>query len=541
MSVEFEPIRLGQRRRRFDPITIGIVAVAIGLGAAVFKPWSGTAGDAAVLAPVDAGATPRAAASAPAAPSALPDATIPRVIDAWSASYPSWDSVKGVVRQHDAWGVRAIVIEAGESTFAERWFRFPSGGTKTSTAFVDPSDEAIVALGVTFPRAQTPLDVRIWRETNEGLDWIDTEPVGPVPSGGAFLYRRPGLTPATPRPWARGEYRVDVLVEGTIRRFGISIPDRFANVPSGTVRPNLHDVRPFIDASEASLSDVPYGLFATADGDAVSLAAEEGDQLDEVAAWLDVDPGTRRAPRSFVAEAYLPRATQLGVMLEARVVVMSASIARLAPEPMPTVVPVFDHTPRDGVSSSSVLFEAPDDGAWTPGVYRISISWADFDGQHEESWHVELRPGPIRSPGQLLSAARAWARYAGDTGIVRGTAEPLEGGPRSATIRLERTPPLDGAGYPLRDRLPCDGFRVDGPAGTFGVAQPVDAPPADVTARAHFEYSRSGHLPILTASGNVPGLILVAADGGEAPASLAHRYRVGEDLNTWSALCVEVG
>jgi hypothetical protein len=141
----------------------------------------------------------------------------------------------------------------------------------------------------------------------------------------------------------------------------------------------------------------------------------------------------------------------------------------------------------------------------------------------------------------MVTAVRAWARYAGDTGIVRGTAEPLEGGPRSATIRLERAAAREGAGYPLRDRLPCDGFRVDGPAGLFGVAQPVDAPPATVTARAHFEYNQSDEQPILTASGNLPGLILVATDGRAAPISLAHRYRVGEDLDsTWSSLCVEV-
>jgi hypothetical protein len=536
VTVEFEPVRLGARRRRIDPVAAGAIVVVIAVAMSVVKPWGDGSGPNGAAA--DAVGTAQPAVATPQPP-ATPVAVIPRIISASTRPTPSWADIQPVVQRHDTWGVRAIVSDG--QTFGERWFRFPVGGTRMSTAFLDAGDETILALGVTFPPSQTPLDVRIWRETSRGLAWVDTEAFDLVPSSGAFLYGRPPIFGNTRRVWIPGTYRMDVLVDGTVRRLGISIPDRFSNVPAGSERPNLHDVRPMTDVPAARSIDVPYGLFATADGIAVPLPADEGPALDEVAAWLDVDPGTRRAPRSFVAEAYLPNATRLGVMLEARVIVMSANIARLTPEPVATIVPEIDHTPRDGMPSSMVLFRAPDDGAWTPGVYRITVVWADFDGLHEGSWHVDLRPGPIRQPAQMVSVARAWARYAGDTGIVRGTAEPLEGGPRSATIRLERAATREGAGYPLRDRLPCDGFRVDGPAALFGVAQPVDAPPATVTARAHFEYSQSDEQRILTASGNLPGLILVATDGRAAPISLAHRYRVGEDLDsTWSSLCVEV-
>lgn len=536
MDVEFEPVRLGARRRRIDPVAFGAIVVVLALAVSVVKPW----GDGSIT--NEAAAVPAPSAAMTVRPIPTPAIALPRIIEATTGSARDWPDVRPVLRRHDAWGVRAIVAKGG--AYRERWFLFPSGGTRMSTAYVDGGDESIVALGVTFPPSHTPLDVRIWQETDAGFAWVDAEALDPAPSGGAFLYGRVS-GPGQARPaWASGRYRMDVLVDGSVRRFGISIPDRFSYVPTGSKRPNLHDVRPPVDAIDVpsnSLIDVPFGLFATADGMAVPLPAEEGKALDEVAAWLDVDPGTRRAPRSFVAEAWLPGATRLGVMLESRVIVMSANIARLAPEPMATVLPVIDHTPRDGAASSSVLFRAPGGDTWSPGVYRISVVWADFDGQHEGSWHVDLHPGPEPRSSRLLSAARAWARYAGDTGIVRGTAEPLEGGPRSATIRLERPPPGEGAGYPLRDRLPCDGFRVDGPAGTFGVARPVDAPAADLSARAHFEYSRSGEQPILTAAGNVPGLILVATDAAAAPTSLAHRYRVGEDVDpSWSSLCVEV-
>ena len=535
MDVEFEPVRLGPRRRRLDPVAAGAALVTIALALSVVKPWGdGPASNGEIAVPVTSPAAPMTTPE----PAATPGTVIPRIISAASRSVPSWSEIKPVLGQHDSWGVRAILMGGG--SFHERWFRFPAGGSAMSTAFLDAGDDVIVALGVTFPPSQAPLDVRLWRETGHGLDWVDTEALDPAPTGGGFLYGRPPIFGNVRRTWIPGTYRMDVLVDGSVRRLGIAIPDRFSNVPAGSERPNLRDMRSRTTLPSRSMMDVS-GLFATTDGMAVPLPATPGPALDEVAAWLDVDPGTRRAPRSFVAETYLPRATSLGVMLESAAPITGASIARLAPEPLPAITPEIDDTEREGVNGSLVRFWAPEGGAWTPGVYRITVAWTDDAGKHEESWHVNLRPGPVRPAGQMLTATRAWARYAGDIGIVRGTAEPLEGGPRSATIRLERAVSGEGAGYPLRDRLPCEGFRVDGPAGLFGVAQPADASPAAVTARAHFEYSQSGAQRILTSVRGLPGLILVATDGAAAPISPAHRYRIGEDLDsTWSSLCVEV-
>ncbi len=536
MDVEFEPVRLGPRRRRLDPVAAGAVLVAVALLLSVVKPWGdGSGSNDLVVAPV---ATGQAVVTTPQ-PAPTPGAVVPRIIVGASRTLPGWSEIKPVMRRHDTWGVRAVLMGGG--SYHERWFRFPAGGTAMSTAFLDAGDDVIVALGVTFPPSQTPLDVRIWRETSHGLDWVDVEALDPAPTGGGFLYGRPPIFGNVRRTWIPGTYRMDVLVDGSVRRLGIAIPDRFSNVPAGSERPNLRDVRPPTNRRMPPLIGLPAGLFATAGEIAVSLPADAGPPLDEAGAWLDIDPGTRRAPRSFVAEANLPNATTLGVILESQVNVLSATIERLAPEPIAKVEPEVGLETRDGEARSQVVFRAPDEGVWTPGVYRITVAWADDAGRHEDSWHVGLGPGPIRPPGQMLTAIRAWARYAGDTGIVRGTAEPLEGGPRSATIRLERAAAGAGAGYPLRDRLPCDGFRVDGPAGLFGVAQPIDAPAVVVSARAHFEYSQSGEQPILTSTRSLPGLMLVATDGAAAPISPAHRYRVGENLDsTWSSLCVEV-
>jgi hypothetical protein len=323
----------------------------------------------------------------------------------------------------------------------ERWYPLPTEGDNAQPILVDSNDRGILALGVTFPPAQTPLDVRIWRRTDAGLEWVDTEPLDPVPSGGAFLYRRPGVYPGMPQTWGSGAYRIDVLVDGSVRRFEMAIPDRFSNLPNPARRPSLRDQgSPF--AHRALLSELPVGLFATVDGVAVPLEGSEGEPLDEASAWLDVDPGTGREPRSFVARAYLPRATGLGVALPARSVVMTASMTRLAPEPM-SVEPQRVDAGADGRTASAIaLFRAPGGSGWEPGVYRVSVRWGDVEGLHDASWHVELRPGLVRETPRLLAAARGWARYAGETGIIWG--------PRSRS-KVARAPPRSACFDSARD------------------------------------------------------------------------------------------
>lgn len=510
MSVEFEPVNLGQRRRRLDPVSIGAFAVAVALTAAILKPWDGaaSAGSAAEAIPVLA---PSMNLTGPHATASL---ARPRAGTAGSGLSPSWAELEPVVQRHELWGIRAIVINnaadaavANERRYAERWFPLPNHGERTPTAQVDPGDRSIVALGITFPPTHAPLDARIWRVASDGLEWIDTRAIDTVPSGGAFLYLMGG-DPAG--PWASGTYRVDVLVDGSVRRFGVTIPDRFSNVPGVTRRPALRAAGPLADPADAPLTNLAIGLFATVDGAAVSIPADEGPALAEAAAWLDVDPGTRRAPRTFVAAEHLPRATGLGVILPPRSIVMEATLARLAPEPLPIVPARVDEGARDGAPTSHVLFRAPDGGTWAPGIYRLSLVWADFDGLHEGSWHVELRPGPVRELPRLLAAARAWARYAGATGVILGTTEPLEGGPRSAAIRLLRIKPELDASYPAATGVGCGGTVVEGRPGILGFAYPADHYAATATARILLPFPRRQDQVVMTAAFGVRGLILVA-------------------------------
>jgi len=68
VSVEFEPVRLGARRKRLDPVVFGAVLVAIALAVSVVKPWGDVSTEGTTVtesaAAVPSEAKPRATASA---------------------------------------------------------------------------------------------------------------------------------------------------------------------------------------------------------------------------------------------------------------------------------------------------------------------------------------------------------------------------------------------------------------------------------------------------------------------------------------------
>ncbi|MEA2609092.1 MAG: hypothetical protein QOJ75_1335 [Chloroflexota bacterium] len=546
MSVEFQPVKLGPRRQRgVDPVAIGALVVLIGLVAAVLKPWD-TASSPAAIAPAGTAAETGATANASGSltgPHATAVVGLPATVDSSETSSSSWSDVRSVISRHDAWGVRAIVNRPASNDavgankhLAELWYPIPGDDANgLATVDIDPNDRTVIALGITFPSDHLPIDARIWRVQPKGLRWVDTLALDPGPSGGAFLYRP--ASAGSPAPaWGAGRYRIDVLENGVVLRVGVTIPNRFSIVPEFSELPAEQEG--LVAPELVPISQLDVGLFATVDGAAVMLPADEGPGLTEAGAWLNVDPGTGRAPRSYVATAFLPRATGLGVVLAAGSLIKDATVGRLAPDS--AFQARADVTVFGGSSQKSYAgFLAPGGGAWEPGVYRFTVVWSDAEGFHTGNWHVELRPGPIREQPRLLAAARAFARYAGRSGVVVGTAEPLEGGPRSVAIRLLRPEPDGTTGFPVRDLVRCDGVRVDGLSGIVGMARPVDAPPSKVTARVLFEFSRSEEQPVLTASGDVPGLILVAPVGDLAPTSTVYRLRVGDNPNTpGSTVCL---
>ena len=200
------------------------------------------------------------------------------------------------------------------------------------------------------------------------------------------LFIRPGVDGAALTPWQPGQYRVDILGADGIHHLAVLVPDPFGVVPPPDA---WAQVQPTVEAGHSDLSGITRGLFATVDGVGVSLPATQTDPLDANAAWLDLVD----RPNDVVATAYLPRASGLGVMLTSHVAISSATIRRLAPEGG-FIAPEASGGVSDRHGRTPyVVFPAPDDAVWTPGLYAISVAWSDGAGAHEGTWHVELRPG----------------------------------------------------------------------------------------------------------------------------------------------------
>ncbi len=542
---EFEPIRIGPRRRRVDPLAIGVAVIVAALGLAVLKPWAGE----------EPGAAAVASATVPPTP-ATPE---PSTIDTRGALVPPlWADVRSVVARHDDWGIRTIVLGSDpaaapdptttpdqatsppppdgapdDGRYAERWFAADVDGGEDGTAIVDEAAGRIIALGLTFPPTETPLDVRIWLDHEGGeLEWMDAHPINDVPGRGAHLYLRRGVAGAAVRAWAPGRYRMDVLVGDGVRRIDVLIRGHDGRLPDPEPSPTLD--RPLRSVDGSLLRGVAPGPFVQADGAIVALDAAGGSPLDEVAAWQDIDHSRdARGPSSFVARTYQPEATHLGVVLPPYAAVRSSSIRRLAP---------FDEPDFQGrqtsfsslAAVSFVSFGPPDGTIWRPGVYAVSVAWDDADGAHDRTWHIELRPGPLPATPVMLSAARSWARFVGSTGILLGSTGGLDA-PDPLGIELLDIVPQLGPGYPGlsgSDLIGCGATVIRGRPEVVGIVGRPDQSLVPVASRILYPFADAGPLEILTASGAVPGLTLVApvvtAEFG-GPAS--YGFRAGTDTD----------
>ena len=392
MSVEFDPVSVDRRRQRVDPLAIGIVVVAIGLVAAIIKPW-------------DPGAEarsprPSSAAAAPSPTSSVVPAASPtsRPVALPAASPPTMADLAGIVTAHDAWGVRVLLHDRptlygapAAPRYLDRWSP-ASDATRLLTAAVASDDRSIDVLGVTAPRSVTPQAVRIWRvHRDDQLEWIDALPVDPGSPDGSLLFVRPGGGDIPVVAWDAGRYRIDVLVADGVHRIEVDVPGRFARVPILDPWPVPEDG--IVPVSANDPPTVLTGMFASVDGVGVPLGSAPHPLLSEADAWRAVMGSGGLGSGVVVASAYLPRASGLGVMLPSKAEIRTATMLRLAPvegfEPPPVL---HGNSDRNG-RRPFVLFEASPGGVWAPGVYAISITWSDGVAQHQDTWHVELRPG----------------------------------------------------------------------------------------------------------------------------------------------------
>jgi hypothetical protein len=386
MSIDFDPVRLDPKRRRLDPVVVGVVVVVIALAVAIIKPWDSDAVQGSVAA---ASAGPTTAASAPQ-PSAAPSGPA-RV----AAAPLSWADVATVVADHETWGVRGILGADGTAgssgradAFADRWSPTPLDRHGRGSAFLERDERSVVMLGVTAPGDIDAIDARVWLAyQGDQFEWIDTVQVDPNLTHHAFLFSRPGTDGQPYAAWGPGTYRIDILTAAGIREIDVRIPDVSGHVP-GLNDPPLPEPG-ILPLSAIDASGILGGLFATTAESAVPLGAIPHRRLDRRAAWLDVT--TSRDP--VIASAYLPRTTGLGVMLASGDDITASRIRRLAPDgPFRAPGPINGMSDRIG-NKLFVLFPAPD-GIWRPGTYAITLHWTTPKGQHEHgTWHVELRPG----------------------------------------------------------------------------------------------------------------------------------------------------
>ena len=177
VSVDFDPVKIGPRPRRIDPVRAVILVVAVGLAVAIVKPWAiGEPSD--TPPPSLAAAAPRSRRACRRRPARPRERPGPPLRPAYRP--PTWDEVEPVIEAHDAWGVRAILLARRQNLgsgpdprFKELWSRTSPNSSTVEIARVARDDEAIVALGITFPSDIEPLDMRIWRLHAERRDRMD--------------------------------------------------------------------------------------------------------------------------------------------------------------------------------------------------------------------------------------------------------------------------------------------------------------------------------------------------------------------------------
>ena len=228
-GIEFDPIPLGPRARRIDPVGLAAIVIVLGLVAAVVKPWAGTSSVALVQAsPTPNASVGRAVASASPSPPA----------SRHQHFVPSPAKILAAIDPHDAWGVRAVVRgPAGPGNpdgpeYTERWARAVENADGSRLALLGSGDESVVALGVTTPTSERPIDIQVWRSTaTGGWEWLDVQLLASGSPDGVLLLEPPSNDQVARETWPAGAYRMELVGGTQAGIIDVRLPGRFDRIP----------------------------------------------------------------------------------------------------------------------------------------------------------------------------------------------------------------------------------------------------------------------------------------------------------------------
>lgn len=195
------------------------VALLVGLGLAIAKPWGGGGPDDPALVAPSPSASAEAAAPSPepAAPVLLDPA------DPWLAV-----GLLSAVEARDQWGISALSDGPPSGSlipaFEEAWQRaVPTAGGPVAPLILN-APGPVRALAITAPSGDIPLDVRAWtRLTGGGWGWLLVARSASGHPAALPVLLPPSGVDGPLDHWPSGRYRIDLLMGDRVQRVDITL------------------------------------------------------------------------------------------------------------------------------------------------------------------------------------------------------------------------------------------------------------------------------------------------------------------------------
>lgn len=400
VDLRIDPVRVDSRRGGGGWRVAAVAGLAIAfVGLALVKPWD----------PADTRPSQAAVPSPGRGDSLAPDEPVVAYLAPRDRA-----RLIAAVEPHERWGLRAIVLERG--AFAERWVAAEpladgidadrerlagDRAVRLPTVTLPTRSQPVVALGLTGPDAEVPLDVRVWRLVQGRVpERIVPRAVPVEPGRSVWLPRGPdGLSQPS---WEPGTYRIDLLMGAHIHRLAVRVPgDAPDAAPPDSMAVGPLDPGVGRGLAEA-LAIAPYqrtevGGFVGV-GDIVRpIPPATGRAANELTAWVSpLAPDAGRWAR-WGGRVVAPSADVLGWVVERGGEPLGSRVLMLGPIERTFVIDddavEVPDPDRPGLTRTAMVLRWATGHPWPAGVYRIETGWRAADGSiHRASWHADLVP-----------------------------------------------------------------------------------------------------------------------------------------------------